>query len=108
MERTYSYLMPGGKGSGPSSWVNSRFVNWFIDFDENKMRPFLIRNYNIDKIMLADQLDDVMTKRFHDEDDNPNNVSQRMMEVIHMQSSVLFQSQRPDKDPLGRSKTIAN
>lgn len=54
MERTYSYLMPGGKGSGPSSWVNSRFVNWFIDFDERTLRPFLIRKYNIDRIMLAD------------------------------------------------------
>ena len=75
LERTHSYLMPGGKGSG-RGWVNSRFVNWFIDFDENTLRPFLIRRYNIDAIVLADQLDDVMMKRHViDEDDNPNNVS---------------------------------
>ena len=41
--RRPSYLL----GTQPASWVNSAFVNWFVQFDENKLRPFLIRNYSL-------------------------------------------------------------
>ena len=51
------------------SWVSSRFVAWFIHFDEHKLRPFLIRKYNIGNIVLADQLDDAMKRKIDDEDD---------------------------------------
>ena len=92
MERTYSYLLPGGRPARPASWVNSRFVNWFIDFDENTLRPFLIRKYNIDNIVLADQLEDVMNRKMQDDDDNLN-VSARMIDIINMQNSFLANSQ---------------
>ena len=63
------------------SWVNSRFVAWFIKFDEMKLRPFLIRKYDIGNIVLADQLDDVMQKRV-DVDDL--DASMRMMDIIQL------------------------
>ena len=61
MDRTYSYLMPE-RPVGQKSWVNSRFVSWFIEFDEVTLRPFLIRKYNIDNIVAADALDDIMKR----------------------------------------------
>lgn len=50
MSRRPSYLL----GMQPVSWVNSRFVNWFIDFDEKKLRPWLIRNYTLENVMMQD------------------------------------------------------
>ena len=38
----------------PASWVNSAFVNWFVAYDEHKLRPFLIRNYTLEKVMMQD------------------------------------------------------
>ena len=48
--RRPSYLL----GTIPSSWTNSRFVNWFVDFDEKKLRPWLIRNYTLQNVLLQD------------------------------------------------------
>ena len=48
ISRRPSYLL--GTGPSPASWVNSSFVKWFIQFDENKLRPLLIRNYNLANI----------------------------------------------------------
>ena len=64
------------------SWVNSRFVAWFIQFDERKLRPFLIRKYNIGNIALADQLDDALQKKIGDVDDL--DASMRMMDIIQL------------------------
>ena len=69
------------------SWVSSRFVAWFIHFDEHKLRPFLIRKYNIGNIVLADQLDDAMKRKIDDEDDL--NASMRMMDMIQLQTSFM-------------------
>lgn len=30
----------------PFSWPKSSFVNWFMKFDEEKMKPFFIRKYS--------------------------------------------------------------
>ena len=47
LSRRPSYLL----GSQPVSWVNSAFVNWFINLDENRLRPWLIRNYTLQNVM---------------------------------------------------------
>ena len=47
--RRPSYLLGT---NAPSSWTNSRFVNWFVNFDENKLRPWLIRNYTLQNVLL--------------------------------------------------------
>ena len=41
--RRPSYLL----GRIPNTFANSKFVNWFVNFDETKLRPFLIRNYSL-------------------------------------------------------------
>ena len=56
--RRPSYLL----GQAPVSWVNSAFVNWFVDFDENKLRPFLIRNYSLQNVQMQDQFDDAISR----------------------------------------------
>jgi len=48
LSRRPSYLL----GAQPASWVNSAFVNWFVKFDEEKLRPFLIRNYTLQNVQL--------------------------------------------------------
>ncbi len=58
ISRRPSYLI--GMGSSPSSWVNSAFVNWFVNFDETKLRPWLIRNYSLRMVAMQDQFDDIV------------------------------------------------
>ena len=46
-----SYLL----GDIPSGgWVNSCFVNWFVTFDETKLRPWLIRDYSLKQIRIQE------------------------------------------------------
>lgn len=56
--RRPSYLL----GPQEASWSNSRFVNWFVDFDEYKLRPFLIRNYTLQNVMMQDYMDEAITR----------------------------------------------
>jgi len=58
--RRPSYLL--GKAE-PSNWVNSRFVNWFVIFDETKLRPFLIRNYSLSRITAQDKFEDAISRQ---------------------------------------------
>ena len=58
ISRRPSYLL----GNQPASWVNSAFVNWFINFDEYKLRPWLIRNYTLDNVNMQDQYDDALSR----------------------------------------------
>jgi hypothetical protein len=53
MSRRPSYLL-GMPMSNNDGWVNSAFVNWFVNFDENKLRPWLIRNYSLQMIAMQD------------------------------------------------------
>ena len=59
--------MPERPMGKQKTWVGSWFVKWFIEFDENTLRPFLIRKYNIDNIVAADALDDVMRRKLDDD-----------------------------------------
>ena len=48
----YSVLYAQGKAVG---WVHSRFVRWFMNFDEEKLRPFFIRNYTKTLVILENE-----------------------------------------------------
>jgi hypothetical protein len=48
--RAMSYLLPDGPEEGGFS--DSRFAKWFVEFDEHKLRPFLIRNYSYEVVLL--------------------------------------------------------
>jgi len=41
-------------GAEPGSWADSGFVKWFAKFDEEKLRPFLIRNYDVVTALIED------------------------------------------------------
>lgn len=58
MSRHPSYLL----GRMPNTFANSRFVNWFVTFDETKLRPFLIRNYSLHNVEMQDHFDDVVSR----------------------------------------------
>ena len=58
MQRRPSYLL----GRAPQTFANSKFVNWFVNFDETKLRPFLIRNYTLNNVEMQDHLDDVVSR----------------------------------------------
>ncbi len=59
--RRPSYLL-GPMPNANDGWVNSAFVNWFVDFDEKKLRPWLIRNYSLQMVAMQDQFDDVVSR----------------------------------------------
>ena len=58
VSRRPSYLL----GRMPNTFANSRFVNWFVNFDETKLRPFLIRNYSLQNVEMQDHFDDVVSR----------------------------------------------
>jgi hypothetical protein len=53
-ERSTSILDEVVPGS-PFHWPSSRFVRWFLVFDEEKLRPFFIRNYDRAVALLEDE-----------------------------------------------------
>ena len=59
-----SYLIHEEPAEG--SWIDSRLVRWFADFDENKLRPFFIRNYNVVSAMMEDEYQDLIKGNFDD------------------------------------------
>lgn len=65
--RRATYLLPNGPE--PGSFTDSRFVKWFVNFDENKLRPFLIRNYTFENMVLQEAINEMITKDF--DDNNP-------------------------------------
>jgi len=58
VSRRPSYLLT--IDTQPNSWVDSAFVKWFAKFDEEKIRPFLIYKYNLDKVMAEDRYEDLV------------------------------------------------
>lgn len=52
----------------PWSWSNSRFVNWFVVFDVEKIKPFLIKDYDFERMELEDRLQKVIHDAVHDSD----------------------------------------
>lgn len=65
--RAITYLMPNG--AEPGSWADSAFVKWFATFDELKLRPFLIRNYDVVTALIEDQYQELLEENFDDHDE---------------------------------------
>ena len=66
LQRTMSYLLPDGPQQ--NSFSNGWFAKWFVNFDEKKLRPFLIRNYSIQNVLMQDAINELITKEFDDND----------------------------------------
>lgn len=56
MQRKPSYLLP--TGDEPIGFADSRFVKWFVDFDESFLRPCLIYKYSVQRVIQEDNLED--------------------------------------------------
>lgn len=72
--RKHSYLMPNEPDKG--GLLDTRFVKWFVNFDEHKLRPFLIRNYTVENVLLQDAFNDLMNEKFDDK--NPEELEQHI------------------------------
>lgn len=48
-------------------WTASSFYKWFSNYDEKTLRPFFIRNYDRDIIILEDEYQDVLKVKFSEE-----------------------------------------
>jgi hypothetical protein len=66
MTHRATYLL--GRGGEQGGFPNSAFANWFAEFDENKIRPFLIRNYTLEAVETMVALNQIMTKNFDDKE----------------------------------------
>lgn len=61
-----TYLL--GEGNDQGGFANSAFANWFANFDENTLRPFLIRNYTLEAVETMDQINALITQNFDDKE----------------------------------------
>ena len=82
--RRPSYLL----GRVPNTFANGKFVNWFVIFDETKLRPFLIRNYSLQNVELQDHLDDVVSRAQHVGQDNVE------ASIMVFENSMIVQKER--------------
>jgi len=57
------------KNGNKVGWTSSWFYNWFSDFDEKTLRPFFIRNFSPEQIILADEYQDVLRLKFQEEEE---------------------------------------
>jgi hypothetical protein len=73
-----SYLLPKGPSTA-GGFSDSKFANWFVKFDEKKLRPFLIRNYTIENVLLQDAFNDLITKEFDDK--NPEEIGKQIEDM---------------------------
>lgn len=112
IRRKMSYLLP--EAPEPGSWADSRFVNWFALFDEEKLRPFFIRNYNVATAIMEDQYQELIQNKFDDQDDEE--VFERIEEVrrtvsqikdIERSRSVMYQGPEFAVQNFGKARTVS-
>ena len=65
-----SYLLPEGPKHG--SFSDGWFAKWFVNLDEKRLRPFLIRNYSVENIIFQDAFNEMINEKF--DDNNPAEV----------------------------------
>ncbi len=63
-------MLPEGPKHG--SFSDGCFAKWFVNFDEKRLRPFLIRNYSVENIILQDAFNEMINEKF--DDNNPEEV----------------------------------
>lgn len=55
--------------NAPFHWPKSRFVKWFTQFDEEKLKPFFIRRYDRVRAAIEDQYQELLKKKFEEDED---------------------------------------
>ena len=72
-------------------WPHSKFYKWFGQYDENVLRPLLIRNYNRDLVNLEDAYQDLIKTKF--DDNEPDLDLAERVDLIKRSTSIAFQQQ---------------
>ena len=70
-----------------NSWVDSKFVKWFLDQDEKRFRPWLIYKYDLNKIIKEDRYEDLMKSQIRNNED----INKRM-EMVESFNDIRFAS----------------
>lgn len=96
-------VAPGDSQDGPQPWafVSSGFVKWFIVFDETRLRPFLIRNYDSDKAILQDELYDLQAKNIDDGEDDILEMADRVTRLEERRKSVMLDAKNRSLSAMG-------
>lgn len=69
-------------------WTGSWFYNWFAKFDESTLRPFFIRNYDPNIVILEDEYQEALKVKFDDD------IDQDLAERVEMITRTKSVSQR--------------
>ena len=99
-----TYLL--GAGGEEGGFPNSRFAKWFAEFDENKIRPFLIRNYTLEAVETMDQLNELFTKNFDDKE--PDEVQARLEDFDRKTRVLSVVNQQVRQTLAVRKSTVAD
>ena len=83
--RRHSYLL--NVTTQHNSWVDSKFVKWFLDQDEKRFRPWLIYKYDLNKIIKEDRYEDLMKSQIRNNED----INKRM-EMVESFNDIRFAS----------------
>lgn len=96
--RKLSYLLP--TSGEPVSFADSKFVNWFVKFDEETLRPFLIYKYSIDKVIAEHRFEDIYKSAV-----GGNNVDTRIEMMASFRNEKMLHSMADAMKPKDRSFT---
>ena len=69
-------------------WTGSWFYNWFAEYDEAVLRPFFIRNYDPNIVILEDEYQEALKVKFDDD------LDQDLAERVEMITRTKSVSQR--------------
>ena len=87
LSRNISIFVPRDPNK-PPVFAQRDFVQWFIKFDDQVLRPFLIRNYSREKAELEDQYFEALKENF--EVDKPDDIKERLNSVFEMTRNASY------------------
>jgi len=87
LSRNISIIVPRDPNQ-PPVFAQRDFVQWFIKFDDQKLRPFFIRNYSREKAELEDQYFEATKENF--EVDRVDDIKERLNSVFEMTRNASY------------------
>lgn len=92
MSRNISIIVPRDPNQ-PAVFAQRSFVQWFIRFDDEKLRPFFIRNYSREKAELEDQYFEALKENF--EVEKADDIKERLNSVFEMTRNASYVPNMP-------------
>lgn len=87
-------------------FADSKFAKWFGKFDEQTLRPFLIRNYTQNAVELQDAYNELLMTEFNDKD--PTEMSKRVDEMASAVRKMTIQAVNRRGQGFGQDLLNAN